>query len=54
MLGEDIQDQTGPVDDFDLDDVLEASPLRRSELRVDDDSIGAELTDSLANVFGLS
>src|SRR5699024_1291812 len=31
VLGEDVEDQRGPVDDLDLDDVLEGAPLARRQ-----------------------
>jgi hypothetical protein len=41
VLGEDVEDQRGAVDDLDLDDVLEGAPLAGDELAVADDGVGA-------------
>ncbi len=54
MLGEDVQDQRGPVDDLDLDDVLQTASLRRRELGVADDRVGACRGDDLAELGRLA
>ena len=41
VLGEDVEDQRGPVDDLDLDLVLEVAQLAGRELAVADDGVGA-------------
>src|SRR5690606_20959004 len=40
VLGEDVEDQRGPVDDLDLDDLLEPAELARGELAVTDHGVG--------------
>ncbi len=54
VLGEDVEDQGGPVDHLDLDDVLEATALRRAQLAVADDGVGAGLGDHVAELGGLA
>ena len=49
VLGEDVEDQRGPVDDLDLDPVLEVAQLARSELAVADDGVGAGGLHDLAD-----
>ena len=41
VLGEDVEDQRGPVDDLDLDLLLEVAQLGRRQLAVADDRVGA-------------
>ena len=41
MLGKDVQDEGGAVDDLDADDVLQGSALGGGELAVDDHRVGA-------------
>ena len=41
VLGEDVEDQGGPVDDLDLDDVFELAQLAGGELAVADHGVGA-------------
>ena len=41
VLGEDVEDQRGAVDDLDLDPVLEVAQLAGRELAVADDGVGA-------------
>ena len=41
VLGEDVQDQRGAVDDFDLDRLLQRVQLRRRQFAVADDGVGA-------------
>ena len=41
MLGEDVQDEGGAVDDLDADDVLQGAALGGGELAVDDDRVGS-------------
>ena len=41
VLGEDVQDQRGPVDDLDLDRAFQAAQLARGQLAVADDGVGA-------------
>lgn len=40
MLGEDVEDQGGPVDHLDLDDVFQVDQLAGAELTVADDGVG--------------
>ena len=42
VLAEDVEDDRRAVDDLDLDDVLERTPLVGGELGVGDDGVGAE------------
>ncbi len=41
VLGEDVEDQRGPVDDLDLDDLLEVAQLAGGQLTVADHGVGA-------------
>ena len=41
VLGEDVQDQPGPIDDLDLDHVLELAQLAGGQLAVADHRVGA-------------
>ena len=54
VLGEDVEDQRGAVDDLDLDDVLEGAALARRELGVADDGVGALGDDDVAQLDGLA
>ena len=45
VLREDVEDQLGPVDDTQLERVLEASLLARVEVVVDDQRLGARAGD---------
>jgi hypothetical protein len=54
VLGEDVEDQRGAVDDLDLDDVLEGAALARGELGVTDDRVGALGDDDVAQLGGLA
>ena len=54
VLGEDVEDQGGAVDDLDLDDVLEGAALARGELAVADDGVGALGDDDVAQLDGLA
>ena len=54
VLGEDVQDQRGPVDDLDLDDVLQRAPLAGAQFVVAHDSVGAVLDDDVAQLLGLA
>ncbi len=54
VLGEDVEDQRGAVDDLDLDDVLERAALARGELAVADDGVGALLDDDVAQLERLA
>ena len=51
VLGEDVQDQRGAVDDLDLDRLLQRGQLRRGQFTVADDGVGAGRHDHLAE-FG--
>lgn len=54
MLGEDVEDEGGPVDDLDLDDLLQRGELRGGEFTVADDGVGAGREDDLAEFLGLA
>ncbi len=54
VLGEDVQDQGRPVDDLDLDHVLQVDQLARGELTVADHGVGAAGGDDVAQVLGLA
>ncbi len=54
MLGEDVEDQRGPVDDLDLKPVLEVPQLRGGEFTVADDGVGAGRVDDLGEPFNLA
>ena len=54
VLGEDVEDQRGPVDDLDLDDVLELAQLAGGQLAVADDGVGAGGDDDVAQLLGLA
>lgn len=45
MLAEDVEDDRRAVDDLDLDDILERTPLTRRELGVGDHGVGPERGD---------
>ncbi len=54
VLGEDVEDQGGPVDDLHLDDVFEGDELAGAELAVADDGVGAALHDDVPQLAGLA
>ncbi len=54
VLGEDVEDQGGPVDHLDLDDVLEVDELAGAELTVADHRVGARLQDDVPQLLGLA
>src|SRR5690606_6781352 len=54
VLGEDVEDERGPVDDLDLDDVLERTALGRCELAVDHDGVRAAGRDDVGELGGLA
>ena len=54
VLGEDVEDQRGPVDDLDLEPVLEVPQLAGRELTVADDGVGAGRPDDLADRLDLA
>ena len=54
VLGEDVEDQRGPVDDLDLDLVLEVAQLAGRELAVADDGVGAGGLHDLADRVDLA
>ena len=54
VLGEDVEDQRGAVDDLDLDDVLEGAPLAGGQLGVADHRVGALGDDDVAQLLGLA
>ena len=47
VLGENVEDQRGPVHDFRVDDVFEASTLRGCEFFVDDHGVGFDGADNV-------
>ena len=54
VLGEDVQDQRGAVDDLHLDDLLEFAQLGRGQLSVADDRVGADRDDDVSQLLGLA
>lgn len=54
VLAEDVEDHRGPVDDLDLDDVLECATLARCELGVGDDGVGSDGGDDVLEFLGLA
>lgn len=54
MLGEDVEDQGGPVDHLDLDDVFQVNQLTRAELTVADDGVGSRFEDDVAQLQRLA
>src|SRR6478672_2451679 len=54
VLGEDVEDQRGAVDDLDLDLVLEVAQLAGGELPVADHGVGAGGLDDLADRLDLA
>ena len=53
VLGEDVQDQRGAVDDFDLDDLLEGVQLGGAEFTFANDGVGTGRDHDLAQFLGL-
>ena len=54
VLGEDVEDQRGPVDDLDLDDLLQRGELGRAEFTVADDGVRARGGDDVAQFGGFT
>src|SRR4051812_21388382 len=54
VLGEDVEDQRGAVDDLDLEAVLEVPQLARRQLAVGDDGVGAGGLDDLPQAIDLA
>ena len=54
MLGEDVQDQPGPVHDLDLDDLLQMPELARTQLTVTDHRVSTARHDDVAQLAGLA
>ena len=54
VLGEDVQDQRGPVDDLDLEHLLQLVELARGQLTVADHGVGAGRGDDVADLGGLA
>ena len=54
VLGEDVEDQRGPVDDLDLEPVLEVAQLAGRELAVADHGVGAGRLHDLADAVDLA
>src|SRR5690606_21823687 len=54
VLGEDVEDDGGSVDDLHLDDVLQSAALARRELGIGDHRVGADRVDDLLQLFGLA
>ena len=54
VLGEDIQDQRGAVDDLDLHHFLQCVQLRRAELAIADHRVGTGRGDDVAQLDGLT
>lgn len=54
VLGEDVEDQGGPVDHLDLDDVLEVDELAGAELTVAHDGVRSGLEHDVTQLLGLA
>ena len=54
VLTEDVEDDGGAVDHFDLDDVFERAPLTGREFSVGDDGVGADGRDEVAELCRLA
>ena len=54
MLGEDVQDQRGAVDDLHLDRLLQRGELGRAQLTIADDGVGAGGDDHVAQFLRLA
>ncbi len=54
VLGEDVQDQGGPVDHLDLDDAFQAAQLARGELAVADHGVGTGRGHDVGQLAGLA
>src|SRR5205823_10037476 len=54
VLGEDVEDKRRPVDDLDLDLVLELAQLAGRELAVADDRVGGGRDDDVAELARLA
>ena len=54
VLGEDVEDQRGPVDDLDLEPVLQVAELAGRELTVEDHRVGAAGGHDLAEAVDLA
>src|SRR4051794_1243209 len=54
VLGEDVEDQRGAVDDLDLELVLEVAQLARGEVAIQDHGVGAGGADDLAEALDLA
>lgn len=54
MLSKDVENQSCPVDDLDLDDLLQRRELRRRQLTVADDGVGAGRQDYFAQFLRLA
>src|SRR5690606_5898750 len=54
VLGEDVEDQRGAVDDLDLDDVFELTQLARGQLAVADHRVGPRGGDDVAQLGRLA
>ena len=54
MLGEDVEDQRGAVDDLDLDGLLERVELSGGQLAVADDGVRPAGGDQVADLLGLA
>ena len=53
VLGEDVEDQRGAVDDLDLHDLLELAQLTGRQLAVADDGVGALRDHDVAQLLAL-
>ena len=54
VLGEDVEDQRGPVDDLDLQHLLQLVELTRGQLAVADHGVGAGRRDDVADLVRLA
>ena len=50
VLGEDIEDQSGPVDNLSFGDIFKVSALVRRQLRINDDSVRIRLGDQVSKL----
>ena len=54
VLGEDVQDQLGPVDDLDLELALQVALLARAQVLVADDQVVAQFLPAVADLLDLA
>ena len=54
VLGEDVEDERDPVDNLDLDDILQPAPLAGRQLGVDDDGVSADGGDDVGQFLSFA